>query len=78
MSKAVQVIKLVTKIFEGTTLHANAASHCQYCSCKIDSGEKMTVLDNAPDAICWHCNHRIDSHLDWFESIWKNKKLLGY
>jgi hypothetical protein len=31
----------------------------------------MTVLDHAPEAICGHCNHRIDAHLDWFENIWK-------
>lgn len=64
MSKVGQVIKFVKKIVDATTIHANTISHCQYCSCKIDSGEKMTVLDHAPEAICGHCNHRIDAHLD--------------
>ena len=74
MDKAGKVIKFVKQIYDATNLHANAVSKCQYCSCKIDSGEKMTVLDHAPDAICGHCNHRIDAHLDWYENIFKNLK----
>ena len=45
MSKVGQIMKFVKQIFDATTLHANAVSHCQYCSCKIDANEKMTVLE---------------------------------
>ena len=71
MSQAGQVIKFVKKIYDATKLNANTISKCQHCSCQIDSGEKVTVLDHAPDAICGHCNHRIDAHLDWFETFGK-------
>ena len=56
--------EVIKSIIKNTTIHANAISHCQKCGCKIDSGEKVTVLDLAPDAICKLCNHRIDMHLD--------------
>ena len=77
MSKVGQIMKFVKQIFDATTLHANAVSHCQYCSCKIDANEKMTVLEHAPDAICGHCNHRIDNHIEWFENMKKNKLLIN-
>ena len=43
----------------------NSVSHCNRCGCKIDSGEKVTVLNHAPDAICVLCSHPIANHYDW-------------
>lgn len=64
MSKFLQVFKFAKIIYDATLLHANTISMCKNCSCKIDTNEKMTVLNNAPDAICGNCNHRVDDHLD--------------
>ena len=56
--------EIIKSILKNTTIHANAVSHCNRCGCKIDSSEKVTVLNHAPDANCVLCSHPIANHFD--------------
>lgn len=64
MSNLLQAGKIIFQGFKMSTLHANTISRCQKCSCQMNSDEKVTILNNAPDAECGRCHHRIDQHLD--------------
>jgi len=64
MNHLIQGAKIVGKAFQMTTLHANTISKCQYCSCQMNTDEKMTILNNAPDAKCGRCHHKVENHLD--------------